>query len=85
VKTELATNLQHQAPKILAELHQSKEPILITEQGSPSAYLVNVTDYEQMLERMKLLEGIAKGEKAIQEGQVLSHDEAKEAMKKWLK
>jgi prevent-host-death family protein len=77
VKTELATNLQHQAQKILAELHKSKEPILITEQGSPSAYLVDVTDYEQMLERMKLLEGIAKGEKAIQEGQVLSHNEAK--------
>lgn len=48
MKTELASIL----------LHPSKEPI--TEQSSLSAYLVDVTDYEQMLERMHLLEGIAK-------------------------
>ncbi len=85
MKTELVTTLKREATKILAELHSSKEPVLITEHGLPSAYLVDVEDYEHMIERMKLLEGIAKGERAILEGRVLTHEKAKEKLKKWLK
>ncbi|THB67134.1 MAG: type II toxin-antitoxin system Phd/YefM family antitoxin [Gammaproteobacteria bacterium] len=42
MKTELVTNLKRQATKILAELHESKEPVLITEHGQPSAYRLDV-------------------------------------------
>ena len=48
MKIELVTTLQRQATKTLAELHDSKEPELITERGQPSAYLVDVQDYEIM-------------------------------------
>ena len=65
MKTELVTTLKRQATKILAELHESKEPVLITEHGQPSAYLIDVKDYELMQSRMSILEGIARGEKAI--------------------
>ena len=85
MKTELVTTLKREATKILAELHSSKEPVLITEHGLPSAYLVDVNDYELMVGRMKILEGIAKGEKAILEGRVLTHAKAKENLEKWLK
>ncbi len=85
MKTELVTTLKREATKILAELHASKEPVLITEHGLPSAYLVDVNDYESMLERMKILEGIAKGEKAILEGRILTQAQAKEKLKKWFK
>ncbi|WP_062059347.1 type II toxin-antitoxin system Phd/YefM family antitoxin [Cellvibrio sp. OA-2007] len=85
MKTELVTTLKREATKILAELHNTKEPVLITEHGLPSAYLVDVEDYEFMVDRMKLLEGIARGEKAILEGRVLSHAQAKDKLKKWLK
>ncbi|HEY8158819.1 MAG TPA: type II toxin-antitoxin system Phd/YefM family antitoxin [Methylobacter sp.] len=77
--------LTHQATKILAELHESKEPVLITEHGQPSAYLVDVDDYELMQSRIRLLEGIARGETAILENRTYSHTEAKEKMSKWLK
>ncbi len=85
MKVELVTTLKRQATKILADLHSSKEPVLITEHGQPSAYLVDVEDFEMMQKRMAILEGIARGEKAIKEGQVLSNQSAKEKMKKWLK
>ena len=85
MKTELVTTLKREATKILAELHSSKEPVLITEHGLPSAYLVDVNDYELMIKRMNLLEGIARGEKAILEGSVLTHAKAKDKLKKWLK
>lgn|GEM_PF-1556288 len=48
MKIELVTTLKRQATKILAELHDSKEPVLITEHGKPSAYLIDVQDYEMM-------------------------------------
>lgn len=85
MKTELVTTLKREATKILAELHTSKEPVLITEHGLPSAYLVDVNDYELMMARMNILEGIAKGERAILEGRTLSHAQAKEKLNKWLK
>ncbi len=85
MKTELVTTLKRQATKILAELHKSKEPILITEHGQPSAYLVDVEDYELMQDRMRLLEGLSRGERAIQERRTLTQKEAKKAMAKWLK
>lgn len=85
MKVELVTTLKRQATKILSELHLSKEPVLITEHGQPSAYLVDVDDYEFMQQRMMILEGIAKGEQAIRNNQIMSSSDAREKMKKWLK
>lgn len=85
MRTEVVTTLKRQATKLLADLHESKEPILITEHGKPSAYLLDVADYELMVERMKILEGIAKGEQAIRDGRTLDMDQAKEKMNQWLK
>ncbi len=85
MKVELVTTLKRQATKILAELHESKEPVLITEHGQPSAYLIDVDNYEFMQRRMQILEGIAKGEKAIFEGRTLNQEQAREKMQKWLK
>ncbi len=84
MKTELVTTLKRQATKILAELHDTKETVLITEHGKPSAYLVDAEAYEMMENRMKILEGIARGERAILENRVVKHSEAKKKMKKWL-
>ena len=85
MKTELVTTLKRQATNILAELHESKEPVLITEHGQPSAYLIYVDDYELMQSRMSILEGIARGEKAIFENRTFNQAEAIEKMSKWLK
>ncbi|HDB1440539.1 TPA: type II toxin-antitoxin system Phd/YefM family antitoxin, partial [Vibrio cholerae] len=60
MKVELVTSLKRQATKILADLHDTKEPVLITEHGKPSAYLIDVDDYEFMQNRLAILEGIAR-------------------------
>ena len=84
MKTELVTTLKRKATKILSELHDTKETVLITEHGKPSAYLVDTDAYEMMENRMEILEGIARGELAILENRVVKHSEAKKRMKKWL-
>ena len=85
MKTELVTTLKRQATKILADLRNTKEPVLITEHGQPSAYLLDVDDYETMQGRLKILEGISRGETAILEERILVHAKAKDKMAKWLK
>lgn len=55
MKVELVTNLKRKATKILADLHASKEPVLITEHGQPSACVVDVQDYELTQRRLELL------------------------------
>jgi len=85
MRTELVTTLKRKATELLSELSRDKEPILITQHGLPSAYLVDVDSFENLKERLKLLEGIARGERAIEDGRTLSHEEAKSRMSRWLK
>ena len=85
MRTELVTTLKRRATELLSELSRDKEPILITQHGLPSAYLVDVDSFESLKRRIKLLEGIARGERAIEDGRTLSHEEAKSRMSRWLK
>ena len=85
MRTERVTTLERQATEILDELQRDREPILITQHGVPSAYLLDVASFERLQERMALLEGIACGEMAVAEGRVVSHADARVHMQRWLK
>ena len=52
---------------------------LVTTQKRQATEIVN------QQRRMTLLEGIARGEKAIEEGRSLTHKQAKQQMSRWLK
>ena len=85
MRTELVTTLKRQATELLSELERDREPILITQHGLPSAYLLDVQTYEAMQQRMDVLEGIARGEMAEAEGRTLTQAQARERMARWLK
>ncbi len=84
MRTELVTTLKRKATELISEVSAAHEPLLITQHGLPAAYLVDVESYEAMGARIQLLEGIAKGEKAVFEGRVVSHEEARNRMSRWL-
>jgi len=84
MKTHIVTTLKRKATEILAELGEDRTPILITEHGKPSAYLVDVETFESLQDRLRILEGIARGEKAIRQGRYVSHAQAKKKMSGWL-
>ena len=85
MRTELVTTLKRQATELLSDIERDREPILITQHGLPSAYLLDVETYELMERRMAILEGIARGERAVAEGRVASHAQAKKRLARWLK
>ena len=84
MRTELVTTLKRKATDVISQLASDQEPVLITQHGLPAAYLIDVKMYESMQSRLALLEGIARGEKAILEKRVLSHKAAKQRMARWL-
>ena len=84
MRTELVTTLKRKATELIGEISADREPIMITQHGLPAAYLVDAQSFQRLEERVSLLEGIANGEKAIQEGRVVENDEAKNRMSRWL-
>ncbi len=84
MKTELVTNLKRQATRILSEMRDSGESVLITEHGKPSAYLVDVDSFEFMQEKLRVLEGIVRGERAVLEDRAYSETAARKKIGKWL-
>jgi prevent-host-death family protein len=85
MRSELVTSLKRKATEILSELERHRDPVLITQHGRPAAYLVDVETYDNLNRRVAVLEGIARGERAIEQGRVLSHAEAKKRMARWLR
>jgi prevent-host-death family protein len=84
MRTELVTTLKRKATKILSQLQNDRAPILITQHGRPAAYLVDVKSYDELQRRLAVLQGVARGERAIEEGRTLSQAEAKTRMSRWL-
>ncbi len=85
MRTELVTTLKRKATKMIAEVREDRSPVLITQRGRPAAYLVDVESYELLQKRLALMEGIARGEQAIEAGRVLTHEKARQRMARWLK
>jgi len=63
---------------------QSDPPALVEQENGVAAYLVEAKSYEAMRQRLQLLEGLARGEKAIAEGRVMTHSRAQKRLARWL-
>ncbi|RYD84379.1 MAG: type II toxin-antitoxin system prevent-host-death family antitoxin [Verrucomicrobiaceae bacterium] len=85
MRTELVTTLKRQATELLSDIDRDKEPILITQNGLPGAYFLDVETYQLMQQRMAILEGIARGEQALAEGRTTTHAQSKKHLARWLK
>jgi prevent-host-death family protein len=80
----MVTTLKRQTTRIIADMAKDSAPVLITQHGLPAAYLVDVATFEGLQNRLRILEGIARGERALQEGRVSSHLQARRRLKRWL-
>jgi prevent-host-death family protein len=85
MKTELVTTLKRKATDIIASVARSKAPLLITQHGRPAVYLVDVETFEALNQRLAVLEHLGRGERAIEEGRIVSHDRARKRLSRWLK
>jgi len=84
MQTRPVTTLKRKTAEIIAALESDHEPVLITRHGKPAAYLMAVDAFETLNERLDVLEGLARGERAVDQGRVVSQAEARNRMARWL-
>jgi prevent-host-death family protein len=80
------TEIKRHATEIIGQLREDRVPVLITEHGKEAAIMLDIGTYKGMMQRLEVLEAIAKGEYAINEGRSSAHADAKARMsKRWAK
>ena len=62
---------------IIDEIKRTKKPIVLTQHGRSAAVILDVAEYEKILEKIDLLSDIELAESQIEKGQGLRHDKAK--------
>ncbi len=68
--------LKANAAEILRRMAESREPLIITQNGVAKAVIQDVASYEQTQETMALLKILALGNRQIEEGKVVTADAA---------
>ena len=63
------SDLRQDAAKLLKQLHNSKEPLIITQRGRATAVIIGVDAYEKSEQEKELLRLLAKGDREIETGQ----------------
>ncbi len=63
------SDLRQDAAKILKQLREKKEPIVITQRGRAAAVIIGVEAYEKSEHDKELLRLLAKGEMEIEKGE----------------
>lgn len=73
------------ATACIQQVHETKRPIVITQHGKSSAVLMDVQEYENLVEKLELLQDIRLAEKQIANGNGISHESAKKSILERLK
>jgi prevent-host-death family protein len=71
------------AASLVQQVRDTKRPLVLTQHGRSAAVLLDVGEYEKLLERIEILEDVQKAETELSEGRGVSHSAArKKALEK---
>jgi prevent-host-death family protein len=72
-----AADLQSAAEGLLRRVHETRRPVVLTEQGEGAAVLVDIDSYRSLLEELDLLRDVHQGLADVRAGRVVSQEEAR--------
>ena len=64
------------AAKFVQRVRETRRPLVLTQHGKSAAVLMDVGEYEKMLDTIELLRDVHEAERRIEAGRVVDHDEA---------
>lgn len=73
---EPVTVLKTRSAELIRQARESGQPIIITQNGRPTAVLQDVESFQRQREALTLLKILAKGDQELTAGEGISHDEA---------
>ena len=62
------SELREKATAFVQQVRETQRPMVITQHGRSAAVLMDVALYEQLMERLEILEAVQVGERQITEG-----------------
>lgn len=66
----------------IKQVHDTKRPVIITQHGKGVAVLLDAHEYEAMQEKLELLTDVQTSLSQLENGQGISHEDAKEKILK---
>ena len=63
------------AASFIEQVRSKRRPLVITQHGKSSAVLIDVEDYQKMLDKIQLLEELSTARKELNNGEGISHEE----------
>lgn len=69
------------APSLLKRVHDTKRPLVITQHGKSAAVLLDVREYEALIEKLEVLSEIAQAEEDIKRKRIYSSKQVLERFK----
>ena len=69
------------ASGFVAQVHKTKRPLVITQNGKSAAVLMDVNEYDKLMEKIELMQDIETSLNQIGEGKGIPHTEAHQQLK----
>ena len=70
------SDLKIRAAEIVAQVQRSRRPVLLTRRGRGVAVVVDLEEYERLVDRARFVEAVEEGARAAAEGDLHTNDEA---------
>ncbi len=64
------------AASIIEQIKRDHRPVVITQHGKSSAILLDVADYEEMVDTIEMLKEVNQARQELNEGKGVTHDNA---------
>lgn len=65
------------AAAFVQQVRSTRRPMVLTQHGKSAAVLLDVAEYERLVERAELLDDIATAQQQIERGEGVEHESAK--------
>ena len=70
------------AAELIEQVRNSRRPLVLTQRGHSAAVVLDVSEYERMVEEIDLLSDVRTALQQIDAGQAISNRDAKAALRK---
>ena len=75
------TEFRAHTSAVIAQVHATKRPLILTQHGRSAAVLLDPEVYESLIDEIELLRDLAVSEAQIAAGQVVPHEEVVRRMR----
>ncbi|MCG8458180.1 MAG: type II toxin-antitoxin system Phd/YefM family antitoxin [Holophagales bacterium] len=78
------TEFRSNTASLIEQVQRTKRALVLTQRGHSAAVVMDVDEYERLLEELELLRDIQRAEEQLQRGEGVSHEAARDRVLKAL-